>query len=43
MIYEIFNPMNGKPIVSVPFAILAKTICRFNNSLDYAKKGDGWV
>lgn len=47
--WEVFNPINGIPIYSVPFRWLAALIvyienrnCHISISLDYAKKGKGW-
>ena len=42
MMWEVFNPVDGKALFVVPFAFLAKMICH-NRPLDWAKRGDGWV
>jgi len=41
MIWEVFDPRNGKPIYRVPFKWIAMLLTRGN--LDYAKEGDGWL
>lgn len=45
--YEVFNPVNGRTLYTVPFAWLARllAIClhdRHQGGLDYARRGEGW-
>lgn len=40
--WEVFNPVDGIPIYSVPFAFIAAIIVRFSNKLDYERTGKGW-
>src|SRR4051812_13800245 len=40
--FEIFDPRDGRPIYRVPFAWLARLICRGNRVLDWERAGVGW-
>jgi len=42
MKWEVFNPVDGIPIYSVPFAWIARLIVHFSRNLDYEKKGEGF-
>lgn len=41
--WEIFDPRNGTPLKEVRFRFVARVLCWFIPSLDYERKGKGWV
>ena len=42
MMWEVFNPKDGVPVVITRFKGAAKFIA-WMEGLDYAKQGEGWV
>jgi hypothetical protein len=49
--WEVFNPVNGRPLYRVPCQWMARLLVRLlkdreeyrgKGGLDYAKEGDGW-
>ena len=42
--YEVFDYRSGQPVVSVPFAWLARTVAHLcGRGYDYAARGEGWI
>jgi hypothetical protein len=41
--YEVFNPVNGVALWTVPFAWIARLIAHTSPYLDWAPAGDGWT
>jgi hypothetical protein len=40
--FDIFNPCQGQTLLTVRFRFVARLICRFVPTLDWAPEGEGW-
>ena len=41
--WEVFDPKDGKPVLSVPFKWMAVIAVFFFKKMDYEQKGKGWT